>query len=41
VVKAARELQKDKGCSIIRSTKWSKSDGFLIFRGKIYVMIEN
>jgi hypothetical protein len=37
VVKAARELRKDKGRGTIRSAKWSESDGLLMFRGKIYV----
>jgi hypothetical protein len=37
VVKAARELQKDKGRGTIKSAEWSKSDGLLMFRGKIYV----
>jgi hypothetical protein len=37
VVKAARELQKDKGRGTIKSTEWSKSDGLLMFCGKIYV----
>jgi hypothetical protein len=37
VAKAARELQKDKGRGTIKSTKWSESDGLLMFHGKIYV----
>jgi hypothetical protein len=37
VVKAARELWKDKGRGTIKSAKWSKSDGLLMFHGKIYV----
>jgi hypothetical protein len=37
VAKAARELWKDKGRGTIKSTEWSKSDGLLIFHGKIYV----
>jgi hypothetical protein len=37
VAKAARELRKDKGRGTIKSAEWSKSDGLLIFRGKIYV----
>jgi hypothetical protein len=37
VVKAARELRKDKGRGTINSTEWSKSDGLLMFHGKIYV----
>jgi hypothetical protein len=38
VVKAARELQKDKGRGTIKSAEWSESDGLLMFRGKIYVL---
>jgi hypothetical protein len=37
VVKAARELQKDKGRGTVKSAEWSKSDGLLMFHGKIYV----
>jgi hypothetical protein len=37
VVKAARELWKDEGRGTIKSTKWSESDGLLMFHGKIYV----
>jgi CYTH domain-containing protein len=37
VAKVARELRKDKGRGTIKSTKWSESDGLLMFRGKIYV----
>jgi hypothetical protein len=37
VVKAARELRKDKGRGTIKSAEWSESDGLLMFRGKIYV----
>jgi hypothetical protein len=37
VAKAARELRKDKGRGTIKSTEWSKSDGLLMFHGKIYV----
>jgi hypothetical protein len=37
VAKAARELRKDKGRGTIKSAEWSKSDGLLMFRGKIYV----
>jgi hypothetical protein len=37
VAKAARELWKNKGRGTIKSTKWSESDGLLMFRGKIYV----
>jgi hypothetical protein len=37
VAKAARELWKDKGRGTIKSAKWSKSDGLLMFYGKIYV----
>jgi hypothetical protein len=37
VVKAARELRKDKGRGTVKSTEWSESDGLLMFHGKIYV----
>jgi hypothetical protein len=37
VVKAARELQKDKGRGTVKSTEWSESDGLLMFCGRIYV----
>jgi hypothetical protein len=37
VAKAARELQKDKGRGTIKSTKWSESDGLLMFYNKVYV----
>jgi hypothetical protein len=37
VAKAARELRKDKGSGTIKSAKWSKSNGLLMFHGKIYV----
>jgi hypothetical protein len=37
VVKAARELQKDKGRGMVKSAEWSESDGLLMFCGKIYV----
>jgi hypothetical protein len=37
VAKAARELQKDKGRGTIKSAEWSKSDGLLMFHGKIYI----
>jgi hypothetical protein len=37
VAKAARELQKDKGRGMVKSTEWSESDGLLMFCGKIYV----
>jgi hypothetical protein len=37
VVKAARELQKDKGRGTVKSAEWSESDGLLMFRSKIYV----
>jgi hypothetical protein len=37
VVKAARELWKDKSRGTIKSTEWSESDGLLMFRSKIYV----
>jgi hypothetical protein len=38
VVKAARELWKDKGRGTVKSTESSESDGLLMFRGKIYVV---
>jgi hypothetical protein len=37
VVKAARELRKDKSRDTVKSTEWSESDGLLMFHGKIYV----
>jgi hypothetical protein len=37
LAKVARELWKDKGRGTVKSTEWSKSDGLLMFRGKIYV----
>jgi hypothetical protein len=37
VVKAARELQKDKGRGTVKSAEWSESEGLLMFRSKIYV----
>jgi hypothetical protein len=37
IVKAARELRKDKGRGTIKSTERSESDGLLMFRDKIYV----
>jgi hypothetical protein len=37
VVKAARELRKNKGRGMVKSAEWSESDGLLMFRGKIYV----
>jgi hypothetical protein len=37
VVKAARELRKDKGRGMVKNAEWSESDGLLMFRGKIYV----
>jgi hypothetical protein len=33
----ARELRKDKGRGTIKSAEWSKSDGLLMFHGKIHV----
>jgi hypothetical protein len=36
-VKAARELQKDKGRGTVKSTKWLESEELLMFRGKIYI----
>jgi hypothetical protein len=37
VVKAARELQKNKGRRTVKSAEWFESNGLLIFCGKIYV----
>jgi hypothetical protein len=37
VVKAARELRKDKGRGTVKSTEWLEGDGLLMFHGKIYV----
>jgi hypothetical protein len=37
VVKAARELWKDKGRGMVKSAEWSESDGLLMFNSKIYV----
>jgi hypothetical protein len=37
VVKAARELRKDKSRGTFKSAEWSESDGLLMFHGKIYV----
>jgi hypothetical protein len=37
VVKAARELWKDKGRGTIKSAEWSESDRLLMFHSKIYV----
>jgi hypothetical protein len=37
VVKAARELRKDKGRGTIKSAEWSESNGLLMFHSKIYV----
>jgi hypothetical protein len=37
VAKAARELWKDKSRGTIKSAEWSKSDGLLMFHGKIYI----
>jgi hypothetical protein len=37
VAKAARELWKDKGRGTTKSAEWSKSEGLLMFRSKIYV----
>jgi hypothetical protein len=37
VVKAARELRKDKSRGTVKSAEWSESDGLLMFHGKIYV----
>jgi hypothetical protein len=40
VVKAARELRRDKGRGTVKSTEWSESDGLLMFHGKIYVLTD-
>jgi hypothetical protein len=37
IAKAARELRKDKGRGMVKSTEWSESEGLLMFCGKIYV----
>jgi hypothetical protein len=37
MVKAARELRKDKGKGTVKSAGWSESDGLLMFHSKIYV----
>jgi hypothetical protein len=37
-MKAAKELQKDKGRGIVKSAEWSESEGLLMFRGKIHVL---
>jgi hypothetical protein len=37
VVKAARELRKDKGRGTVKSAEWSESDGLLMFHSKVYV----
>jgi hypothetical protein len=37
IAKVARELHKDKGRGMVKSTEWSESEGLLMFRGKIYV----
>jgi hypothetical protein len=37
VVKAARELHKDKGRGTVKSAECSESDGLLMLRSKIYV----
>jgi hypothetical protein len=37
VVKATRELLKDKGRGMVKRAEWSESDGLLMFHGKIYV----
>ena len=38
VAKAAQELQKDPTRSTIHSAEWSKVQGLLMFRGKVYVL---
>jgi hypothetical protein len=37
VVKAARELWKDKSRGTVKRAEWSESDGLLMFHSKIYV----
>src|ERR1700726_963357 len=37
VAKAARELHKDRGRTLVSSAEWTETDGLLAFRGKIYV----
>jgi hypothetical protein len=37
VVKAARELRRDRGCGTMCSAEWSESDSLLMFHRKIYV----
>lgn len=37
VVKAAEKLRQDRTRGTVRSAEWSKMDGLLMFRGKIYV----
>jgi hypothetical protein len=37
VVKAARELRKDRGRGMVKSAEWSESDRLLMFHSKIYV----
>jgi hypothetical protein len=37
IAKAARELRKDKGRGMVKSTEWLESEGLLMFHGKIYV----
>jgi hypothetical protein len=37
VVRAGRELRKDKGRGMVKSAEWSESDGLLMFCGNIYV----
>jgi hypothetical protein len=37
IAKVARELWKDKGRGTVKSAEWLKSEGLLMFRGKIYV----
>jgi hypothetical protein len=37
VVKAARELRKNKSRGMVKSTEWSESDGLLMFCGKTHV----
>jgi hypothetical protein len=37
IAKVARELRKDKSRGTVKSAEWSKSEGLLMFCGKIYV----
>ena len=37
VMKAACELQRDRGRGMVRSAEWLESEGLMLFRGKVYV----